>query len=84
MQDAIPWKPIFGHHAYTVCMLKKILIGGGYQPEDYFLSVDGNEIKNIDGKDHTVATQVTIWPHNKIVNYWCNFPGSMNDGLMEV
>jgi len=44
MQDAIPWKPYFGHDAYTLFMAIKILFKGGHQPEDYFLSVDGNEI----------------------------------------
>jgi len=83
LENAIPLKPYFGMGAYAFTFLYQMATTG-FNLEEYFISVDNQEVKNMPGKEHAFGSFVQITHHNKIMDRGSNFPGVINDGLMEV
>jgi hypothetical protein len=83
MENAKPFKPFLGTNAYAVAFLYHALTKG-FKSNQYTISVDNTEVKNLPDRGHVCSPSINMMHANKVPNYPTNYPGVINDGLMEV
>jgi hypothetical protein len=80
MDEAIPLKPYLGTYAYDIMLVKDWATFMRFVPFD--VTIDGQKVTT-PGSDDVKTVVVMFWMHNKLVGKSYNFPGVLNDGLLE-
>lgn len=78
-ENAIPFKPLFGEHAYTLAAVKMLLLGD-FRMVHSDITIDGKAI-NTPGHSDVRSMVINCLHHNKYLDRNHNFPGVPTDGL---